>query len=388
MSIPTDWLPLPLDTDPLVITERTLDGLQAALGPAWTAHTSAPEVALAEEIAREQATTNARVATEFDLAAAWFGISVHQLPVIAGARATLPATVTVTAPGAQVPAGLTVTGTSDDGTDVAFLVAATTTATGLALPLTLLARDTGTTSNGVPPGPLRVNNATAGVIAVTATATSADGVDPETLLAYLTRLRDYVGGLTFGGVRADALAGLARNVPGVQRALAIDLLDVQVPGSDPVTQPAHRTVSIFPVAADGDDVSDATLAAVKARIESVREVNFIARVAKPTRTPVTVAFTGIARQGTTPALVRDAVVAAVRAHLSGARWGGTPRPDASLPTDWTEQATVRWLDLVRAVSLVDGLIHLTAITLNGGQADVVLPGPAALPVATVTGTVT
>lgn len=389
MSVSDEWQSLPLDTDPQVVMGRILDDLQQVFGPDWEAHPSAPEVALAEELGTEAATLAAARVRDADLHAAWLGAYMLNLPIITGAPATIPATVTTTATGVLVRAGLTVLGVNDDGIDVAFLVAADVLVASTTTAIVLVARDAGIDGNGVPAGPLRILNTTAGVLDITATAASSGGIDPETLVGYLSRFRDYAADLSPGGVRGPDLARLARSTPGVQRALAIDLLDATDPASDPVTKPSERTVTIYPLDATGAYPGAATQADLAARIAAVREVNFIVRVAAPTYTAVTIAFDGVAEDPDAAAAVRLEVIAALRTYLDPARWGGTARADASLPTDWTARRVVRYLDVVRVAGSVDGLAILNSITVNSGTADVTLPGRAPLPStsSTINGTV-
>ncbi len=367
----TSWQPLPLDTDPQSVTARILDALAAAL-PGWVPREGAVEVALAEEIGAETAATNARAVDAAEVAAVGIGISVHGLPAITAVPARLPVQLTVRAAGDVIPAGFTVVGTTVDGVEVAFALPAAVTAQGTAVPVVLRALLEGTVGNGVPAGPLQVITATATVLGAASTGPSVDGVDAESRADYLGRLIDYLAILRPGGVRAADLVVLARSVPGVARAMAVDLYD-----ADTGQTGAERTVSVYPVDAGGQPVSAGTAAALRAALEDVREVNFRIRVGQPTYTPVHVTVTAVAEDGADPAAVGEAVRAAVLAHLSPARWGARP----SDPDGWTATSLVRYLPLIRAAGSVDGLLYLDEVTVNGGTADVVLPGVAALPAA-------
>lgn len=371
------WAPLPVETDPDAVTARLLAGLLARLNPdgdpaGWVPREGAPEVALAEEIGRETAATNARAADAAAAAAAGFGTSLYGFPAIGSAPAGLPVTITLTRPGDTVPAGLTVLGRTGDGVDVAFrLPAAVTAAAGAStVPAVLTALLDGAVGNGVPAGPVTVITTTAGVDRVTATGPSADGVDAETRDAYLARLIDYVAILRPGGVRAADLSVLARSVPGVARAMVLDLYD-----ADTDTDNAERTATVYPIAAAGQPVGPGTVAAVRDLLESVREVNFRLRVGVPTYSPVAVTVTAVAETGADPAAVAADVRAAVLAYLDPAGWGTT----AGDPGAWVPTSLVRYLPLTLAAGSVPGLLYLSGVTVNGGTVDVTLPGRAALP---------
>lgn len=379
------WTPLPVETDEDAVTTRILDALASRL-PGWVPVEGAPEVALAEEIGRETAATNARAADAVELAFAGIGETVFGLPSLLGAQATMLVELTVTGAGAVVPAGFTVVGVNSDGVEVAFELPEQVTAAGPTVQAVMRARDVGTLSNAVPIGPLTVVTATSTVSAAAAVEASAGGVDAESLTDYLGRLVDYIATLRPGGVRARDLATLARNVTGVHRALGVDLYDPIIPSTT-----AERTVTVFPIDVDGLPVSAGVAAEVQQVLEDVREVNFVIYVDEPTYTPVQVTFEAVAESGADPELTQANIHAALADHLNPARWGASLED----PTAWTETTTVRYLDLARIAGSAEGVAYLTSLTLNGGTGDVVLPGPAALPApltdtatpTTITGTV-
>lgn len=399
MSIPTTWQPLPIETDPDVITARLLDAIAAAL-PGWVAREGSLDVALAEEIAREVAATNLAARDVADAAVAGIGVTVDGLPAITGAPATVAATFITSAPGALIPAGTLITGTGATGIPTAFQVVTDLTSSGLNAPpgqgradTVLTALTIGAAGNGVPPGPLQVITATGVIVSANATALTSDGidvsrngVDPETRTSYLSRLIAYRSTLRPGAVRAADSAVLARGVAGVQRALAIDNYDAQTQ-----TDNTARTVSVYPLDATGAPPSASVQNALKAYLESLREVNFIFRIGTPTYTPVSVAFTGQARPGYDATVVRNRMIAALTTYLSPATWGASSTID---PPDWTARPTVRRDDLVGALYAVDGLGYLTSLTIDGTTNDKALAGRAALPApvgsggSSVSGTVT
>jgi uncharacterized phage protein gp47/JayE len=241
------------------------------------------------------------------------------------------------------------------------------------VPVVLRALLEGTVGNGVPAGPLQVITATATVLGAAATGPSVDGVDAESRAAYLGRLIDHLAILRPGGVRAADLTVLARSVPGVARAMAVDLYD-----ADTGQTGAERTVSVYPIDGDGAPVGPTTTTALRDLLESVREVNFRLRVGAPTYTPLAVTVAVVADSDADRATVAADVRAAVAAHLHPATWG-------SLVADrrvWNPTRLVRYLPLSVAAGSVPGVLYLTDVTVNGGKVDVALPGVAPLPAPT------
>jgi hypothetical protein len=158
--------------------------------------------------------------------------------------------------------------------------------------------------------------------------------------------------------------------------MAIDLYD-----ADTAQTNAERTVSVYPIDTEGQPVGPATVAAVRALLESVREVNFRIRVGVPTYTPVHVVVTAVAEDGADPATVAAEMRAAVLAYLDPAAWGAP----VSDPGAWNATSLVRYLPLTVAAGSVPGVFYLDDVTVNGGTVDVTLPGVASLP-APATGT--
>lgn len=374
--------PPPIDTDEDAVTARILDGLADRL-PGWEPYEGAPEVALAEETGRETAVLGLLASQVLTLAVAALGETGFGFPAYLGVAATVPVDITVTEVGATIPAGLAVSGVNGSGVEVAFELLDQLEATSNPMPATMTCTEIGDIGNSVPAGDLTVVTSTSTVVSVTATADSSNGADAETVEGYLDRLVDYLATIRPGGVRADDLAALARSVPGVHRALGVDLYD---PTDE--TFDNERTATVFPIDEDGSPVSPTIADQVQVLLEASREVNFVIHVAEPTYTPVEVEYAAIAEDGADPAVVADNIEAAVYSWL--AAWGTTDEDE----TAWVDTDTVRYLELARVAGSASGVAYLTSLTLNGGTVDFPLPGVAALPAAadavtpsTVTGTV-
>jgi hypothetical protein len=350
--------------------------------PGWTPRETHVEYALLSELARLALDTRLLAADVADGVFRSFGTKLVGLPPHPGSPATGSAVFTVTEPGRTVPADTTVLWTDASGTGHLFTTTADTTADAgtLTAEVELVATEPGQAATGLPAGELALVDALAYVTAVAATTPSSGGTDPEQDADYLDRLSQSLQLLRRVPVLAADYAVLARDVPGVHRAVALD-------GYDPDTDTTgnERTLAVAPFGADGNPVSADVAEALRARIDNEREVNFVVTVIAPSYTPLTVTWHARAALGADPAAVLTAGIAGARAFLSPAAWaGGTERPPV-----WRPQTVVRFLDLVGVLSRTPGVAELLDVTLNGARADVTLTGPAPLPApdSTVTGTV-
>lgn len=376
------WDPPVISDDPDEVTDRILVGLADRM-PGWEPVEGAPEVALAEELGREIATLNQATADALALAVAGMGETAFQFPAYQAVAAQVEVDVTLSSAGTVIPAGFAVVGVTDNDDEIAFELLSDYGASGTTAHLTLTAAISGDIGNGVPAGPLTIITATSSVLTVTATAASTNGADAEPIETYLDRLVDYLGTLRPGGVNAADLAALARSVPGVHRALAIDLYDPADPGT-----PTERTVTVFPVDETSHPVDSGVATQVQQVLEDAREVNFIIHVEEPTYTPVDIVFDAVAETGADPAQVVIEITAELSAWLTN--WGATTLDEQA----WEPRSTVRYLDAIRVASNAAGVAYMSSLTINGVAGDLALDGAAALPTplddltdpSTVTGT--
>lgn len=360
--------PPAIDTDVDAVTDRVLDGMTDRM-PGWEPIEGSPETALAEELGREIAVLNQSLIDVLKLAVAGIGETTFGFPAYTGVPATVSVEFTVTGPGAIVPSGFTVVGLNENNEEVWFVlptdlgVPAGTTATA-----TMKASDVGDAGNRVAPGPLTIVTVTTSVVSVRALASSTNGADPEPIDRYLDRFTDYVATLRPGGVKAADLAALARTVPGVHRALGVDLYNPASPGV-----PSERTATVFCVDETGHPVHPDVSDEVDAVVSAAREVNFIVHVADPTYTRLQIAYTAVVETGADPLVVKAEINVRLADWISS--WGST----SSDPQAWVDTPKARFLDAARIAGSAPGVAYLSALTLNGGTADVTLAGPASMP---------
>lgn len=366
------------------VTARILDGMAVSM-PGWDPVEGAPEVALAEELGREAALLNQRTIEVLELAIAGIGETAFGFPAYLGVAADIAVQLTVITAGDLVPSGFTVVGINDNGDEVAFTLLEDVVTLTLTDTVTMTALEPGDAGNNVPAGPLTIVTSTTGVLDAEALTPSSDGADPEVLTDYLTRLTDYLSSLRPGGVTGSDLALLARTVPGVHRALGVDLHDPADPGT-----PAERTATVFLVDVDGAPVAAPIADQVEALLESAREVNFVIHVGTPAYTVVDVVYDAVAETGADPGTVETAIENAVLGWL--ATWGTTTEDDQA----WTDSNVVRYLEAARVAGSAAGVAFVSSLTINGVEGDLVLAGVAPLPASptdlvapsTCTGTVT
>lgn len=373
---------LPTDADEVGL--RILTNLRTLL-PGWEATEGAPEVALAEEIGREAVVLNQDMIAILQLAIAGIGETAFGFPAYQGVPAEIEVEFTLISAGLVIPAGFTVTGVNPAGEDIAFQLLTDVGVPGTTATVTMTAADVGDAGNGVPAGPLQVVTGTTAVASAEALSASVNGADPETIDLYLDRLIDYLGTLRPGGVNGRDLAALARSVPGVDRALGVDLYNPADPGTD-----YERTVTVFPVDEENKPVPTPVAEQLQAVLEDAREVNFIVHVEDPQYTAVDIEYDVVAEEGASPVAVEAEILLALSTWLL--EWGTTSTDKQA----WIANNTVRLLDVVKVIGNVTGVAYINSVTINGSAGDLALPGVAALPAplddpidpSTIDGTVT
>ncbi len=294
-------------------------------------------------------------------------------------------TVTITTDGTAgtIDAGINLGVRDDDGVLVGMQTTEDVTCTlgdtdYPAVPV--IVSDPGTAGNGLA-GDVEIVDRVAFVLTAELDDATSGGTDAESPAEYAQRLAELIELIAPRPILPADFAAAARLfVPGVYRAMAIDGYNADTDETD-----VERCVTVAVMDSAGEDcstdVKDAVLAALQARREDTFEVFVI----DPTRTAITVAFTGVAQAGYDEATVEAAAEEAVTDLLSAVAHGV---PAGGRPVDWEDRPIVRYQDVVTALNTVAGFDYYTALTLNGGTADITLTGPAGVPDASVSGTVT
>jgi len=333
----------------------------AAQVPGWQPVVGNPEVALLGVTALAWYDLGQRLSAAAADALSGYGTLLQVRPVYA-TPATLVATWTVADPaGHVIPGGTQVAWTgSPDGQGTTFTLPAplTVPAGQTQVAGVLLVADTpGVAGNGVPAGPLELQDASlAFVTGVAATSPATGGADSETADAYRARVAATMTTLTKVPVHGRDYARLALDVVGVARALAVK-------GWDPAagTTGVPACVAVVPLTSAGLPVPSGVAAALTAYLDGLREVNTLVRVTSPAYVQVRATVRVIAAPGADPTAVQTAVAAAAAGYLSPAGWD---TPAGPLPS-WGGRTVLLPLDLAAALARVPGVDKVDTLDVNG-----------------------
>lgn len=366
------WLDLPVDDDASKILDRSLDDFQAR---GFTVRIAAVETAIFAATAERVAEVATLLGLVTEHAFTRSTGSLRGLPQYDGAVAESTTTWTLAAAAAlTIPAGTRVGWARPDGTLVRFATTA-----DLIVPVgpsttsdvVVRALAPGATGNGLPAGPLTLIDDRGSVLSVVADLASSGGVDPEPDAVYRDRLVSILARSSVAAIIASDFAALAVDDVQVHRAIGLERYDpAQLP---PTGRNGHVTVALAdeqggPVPQSGKD-------RVAAMFDAARVVNRLPHLIDATYMQVTIAFSFVADASANPTVVRLDAEQRVRDLIDPARWAG----GGESPAVWRDERLLRHEDVVVAIRSTPGVDHTTSVTVNGGSADLVLAGPAALP---------
>lgn len=223
-----EYISAPLETDHVTIAEQALEDIAARI-PGWEPAEGNLDVILTRAICypiAEAEATASRVATDIFR---WFGTYLAGVPSIEATQATGQTTwVLADADGHTIPAGTQVQFGPPDSPAGFFVVddvvvppGATTTAAG---EVTIRAIEAGAQGSGFT-GEGQLVDGLVFVESVTLEGATTGGIDAEDDDVYLGRLREELTLQSASPILPDEFATLARRVPGVARAVAINLYD-------------------------------------------------------------------------------------------------------------------------------------------------------------------
>lgn len=244
----------------------------------------------------------------------------------------------------------------------------------------LVALEPGEDANGVIGEATEFDNLDVGVTSVAMVVESAGGAAEEPIEDYVNRVVDRARRVRAIPVTADDYAAQALDIPEVDRAVAINLLDLPNPPAPGVAPSSVGHITVYPITSTGQPLAGPPLAALIASYNTDdRPLGVKVHVGAPTYTDlvvhVAVRFTDDADEPTVLAAVEDAITAYLRPEAwgldedIGGRW--------HLPTHAVDRP-VREYDISSVAQTVDGVAGVTNVTING--TDVVdMPGYAPLP---------
>lgn len=378
----------PLIPTPEALVQRAIEQLQATY-PNWNPNPASPEYRMFLAFAAICAET---IILAFDIPEEEIvrvvGELVYQTQRIAATSSTATSTwEAIDNLGHAIPVGTQVLATPSGGSPVAFEVTEeaeikageTTTAAGA---VKLRAVEPGTEGNI--PGAAEVvpSELIAWVQTITLATAPADGTAEETTQAFVQRIRELAKIFKPQPILPADFANYVRLlVPGIQRCVAIDMLQLKPHeghsyGSNEVeAEEEERCVTVIPLTADGTAPPEATLKEAWERLDSAREATFRPFIGVPTVHTIEVKVVGKFFKGFTGSVVKANVVAALQSLLDPANWGVPATGDT---TSWVNKKTLRYQDVVTALNNCEGFNYYTELKVNSGEADVALSGIAPL----------
>ena len=395
-----EYLDLPLVTDSDALLQTGVDYLEAAI-PGFQARPGNVETVLLEAVSQIAAEVVQQAAQVDPVVFAYFGSSMVGIPIRDATAATGTATITwgPDTPAVMLDAGSQLAVPHPSGEAVLFETDADVVAIqgGGQVQVGITAAEPGAFANGAF-GEAELINVTEGVQLVQVGSTSG-GSDQEDADAYLDRLADAFTILAPRPILPADHATLVRQLPGVERALAINLL---LPGTadapDAIRDPAEpqpppaasiwdeprcTTVAVYP---EGGGVPSAgQLQLAWETLNAAREVNFLNYVIGPSYSEIGVQATLTAYPGYTREDVEANARAQLEAWLDAATWGTA---GAGSPGGWQVDAEVRVSEAIDYINRATGVhwVDLASVqlNLNGGAwaaEDISLPGLAPMPTA-------
>lgn len=378
-----------LATDPNILKQRVIAYLEAYMPPGWA---PSPLIDLIIEAICQEAAVQADVASQKLLSDfRYFGTLVN-LPPIDAVPATAVTTFTVKDnAGYTIPAGSVVGAQDPNGVLQGFDLTAdlvipggSTSGAGATI-----AEIAGVVGNGLS-GSAQLVQCPAFVTAASL-ATSSGGIDAEDDPVYLQRLTETLQLLTPEPILPANFAVLARSVPGVFRATAVDLLKPGPPydgAAEATGQEKNVTVAVTDV--NGASVGSTIRGLVAAKLKAMREQNFVVWCVDPQYGTIDVDGDVYAWPGWATTDVHDRVVAALQVALSPAVFATDPSGNAAR---WANDPILRLSMLHEAIMSVQGVRYVEPFTfgLHGGAlatTDVTLGAGSAIPALPLAGTLT
>lgn len=391
------YVKFPIESNPIALRQQAYNYIKSR-SPTWVEFDGNLDTWLIQVIASQASDLRVLASDVPDAIFRYFGDTVLGIPPNSAAQALADSTWTaIDEKGYLIEAG-TLVGIDDAGgtqrgfrvlNDVSILPGLDTTSVG---EVKLIATEAGTASTNIGGAGVEAEliDPLDFVESVTLAGLTAGGVDPETIDEYTNRLTEFMRSLSTRPILADDYGRLAKNQPGVFRAIALDGYD---PSND--TYFNDKMIAIAAVDEFGLDLPDQTKADLDSLMQGMREVNFIINIIDASRTTIDVNFEAQAIQGYSTADVEAACIADLTDYLRPANWGfdksiltsGTANTWAIITQgasrSWTENQFLYYNEVMSVLSDVRGVDHVIDMTMNRqhdppGRNNIALDLPAAL----------
>lgn len=381
------YIRVPIETSAEQLEQDTYDLIRTK-APNWEPSDGNLDVWIIQAVTAIAAENRDLASDVLDIIFSYFGSSIMQIPPDYGSPASAATTWTmIDTLGHTIPAGTLVGIPNSAGevipfetmVDVVVPAGQTVTAAGA---VTIIATALGVagTALGTPGGTVQLIDILDYVASVTQVAATGGGDDPETFDDYLDRLTEQLRLLSQRPILPNDFAVMARGVPGVYRAVAID-------GYNPTnsTYNNERMIAVAAQDSAGNAVSGPVKAQIDALLQANREINFDVRMMDPNYNLINVTATVVRLLAYTAVDVQARVVEAINDYLSPAKWGRDPRfTDASAELTWINITTLYYNEMISVVDRVEGVDRVSDLTMSLNPAaqarvDITLVSPAALP---------
>lgn len=383
-----DYIIEPIATDFEDIVQEGIDYIQTFF-PDWEPGDAQLDYVILRFCALKVATTADMASRVMRAIYVYFGTSMINIQAVETIQAQVPTTWTANdTAGHTIEAG-TACGLADGFGDLhlfdvdidVVIPIGQTQAVGVIM----TSQDGGVADNGLS-GSMELTEASEWVTSVVTDAPASGGADPETTEEYINRLSANLGLMAPRPILARDFALIARNVPGVWRAIA---LDNYIP---PSNFAAENAVGVAAIDQSGIAINSSLKTELDIYLQSLRQQNFIVNVVDPTNNEVDITYVGVANTRADPVDVKTRADAALRQYLDPRYWGvPTWPPDLR---GWERQTSIRVQELYTVLNNVEGFDYASTLTFaidngtNNGS-DKSLTGTFPLPfIGTITGTVT
>jgi uncharacterized phage protein gp47/JayE len=389
------YISYPIETSPQDLLDEMIAYIKSK-APSWVENDANLDVWIMQIVASQAGDLRTLASDVPDTIFRYFGSTLLGLaPIDDIAAATTSVWTMRDNAGYTVPAGTFVTIRDDAGNDFAFqtevdvvIFAGSTTAGSVRL----VATQPGLAGSGLgsPGGPVNLLDTLDFVASITQDDVTSGGSDAETASDYNDRLARHLRRLSTRPILPVDFETLALDIPGVYRAICIDLYNP----ADHTTNNA-RMVALSCIDELGNNLDGATKALIDATVQANREVNFICNMMDPNRSNIDVTYNAVSVASYDANTVKSAINTAIAAYLDPANWGRDPQyTDASAAQTWIQVDKVYYFEMAQLISNVEGVSRLVSLSMgiHGGSmasADVALTTPATLTsCGTLTGTVT
>ena len=362
--------PYPIETDPLEIQDEAFDYIRL-YWPEWEPSPGNLDTILLQSVSRMAADLRDIAANVPPYIFRRFGVEMLGIPAVEAAPAHAQVQVTIEHDdGYTVPINSLFFIRDNSGNDLGFTSVVDTVippgnTTGI---VDVMAVIPGVAGNDVSAGAVTgLGDALAYVSAVTLVTPPANGEEAETIEEYETRLRDQLTTLSPTPIIPTDFAILSLQVPGVDRALAIDLYN---PADG--TYDNEKMVTVVPIDVDGEPMSGPVKAEIKDLLESMREVNFVVNVMDPTYTSIDVTYTVKALQGWSADEVEDSVNSALEYYFKPSNWGTIETSGNGLNPEiesmWRPVTSINHYEVSQVINSSPGVDLVQALSIEGSTA--------------------